>query len=80
MAECIAVLKAGSSSIKFALFEADGGERLLYRGQLENIGVSPRLSAEDASGKELLNNQWAPGEIDHRSGTKIIVETANENA
>lgn len=42
-ARTILTLNAGSSSIKFALFEADTGLRLLTTGQVEGIGSSARL-------------------------------------
>jgi polyphosphate kinase 2 len=72
----IAVINAGSSSIKFALFEEDDGQRLLFRGQIENIGVEPRLSVEGADGDKLAEHRWGASELDHKSATKIILETA----
>ena len=38
---CIAVLNAGSSSIKFALYEAGHDGALLFRGQVEDAYVTP---------------------------------------
>ena len=76
MADRVAVLNAGSSSIKFALFEADSSERLLFRGQIENIGVAPRMSVEDDGGKQLGEESWEADKLDHRSGTKVILETS----
>jgi acetate kinase len=72
----IAVINAGSSSIKFALFEEDDGQRLLFRGQVENIGVEPRLSVEGPDGDKLAEHQWSASELDHKSATKVILETA----
>jgi len=42
------VLNAGSSSLKFCVFERPAGEkwRLEARGQIEGIGTAPRLSAK----------------------------------
>ena len=40
MTGCIAVLNAGSSSIKFALYEAGRDGALLFRGQVERIGLA----------------------------------------
>ena len=40
MTGCIAVLNAGSSSIKFALYEAGRDGALLFHGQVENIGLA----------------------------------------
>ena len=55
------VLNAGSSSLKFCVFQRPTGEswRLEARGQIEGIGTSPRLSAKDASGQSLAD-QDAP--------------------
>ena len=72
----IAVMNAGSSSIKFALFEMGPKERLLFRGQVENIGVGPRMTVEDADGEEIKDESWDPGEVDHGSATRLILETA----
>ena len=49
------VLNAGSSSLKFCIFQRPLGEgwRLEARGQIEGIGTSPRLSAKDANGESL---------------------------
>lgn len=52
------VLNAGSSSLKFCVFQRPEfeGWRLAARGQIEGIGTSPRLSAKDADG-EILTKQ-----------------------
>ena len=41
MAERIAVVNAGSSSIKFALFDERRRIAAVFRGQVEKIGVAP---------------------------------------
>ena len=46
MSGCIAVINAGSSSVKFALYEAAGEVNVLFRGQVEGIGVAPHLKIE----------------------------------
>ncbi len=75
---CIAVLNAGSSSIKFALYEpgADGG--LLLRGQVERIGQAPRLEAKDAAGKLLAERTWSDGNLDHEAATAEIMALGRE--
>jgi acetate kinase len=52
------VLNAGSSSLKFCVFQrAEGSEwQVAGRGQIEGIGTSPRLSAKDAHGVVLAND------------------------
>jgi len=49
------VLNAGSSSLKFCVFQRPVGQswRLEARGQIEGIGTSPRLSVKDANGESL---------------------------
>lgn len=53
------VLNAGSSSLKFCVFQRPAGEgwRLEARGQIEGIPTSPRLSVKNASGGSLANQQ-----------------------
>ncbi len=74
MSGAIAVINAGSSSIKFALYEGDGSERILYRGQIEQIGVQPRLLVRDARGETVAEHSWPA--IDHTGATHEIIETA----
>ena len=51
------VLNAGSSSLKFCVFEKVGDSEweVAARGQIEGIGTSPRLSAKDSSGTILAD-------------------------
>ena len=72
----IAVMNAGSSSIKFALFDHDEAQSLLFRGQVENIGVAPRLGVEGPDGEKVAEHEWGARELDHKSATKVILETA----
>jgi acetate kinase len=53
------VLNAGSSSLKFCVFERPKSEgwRIAGRGQIEGIGTSPRLSAKDDQGEKLVDEQ-----------------------
>jgi acetate kinase len=75
--DCLAVINAGSSSIKFALYAADD-EELLFRGQVENIGISPHLKARDAAGATVAEHSWPSEGFDHRSATQEIVRLANQ--
>jgi acetate kinase len=72
--ERTAVLNAGSSSIKFALY--DEASALLFRGQIERIGTGPRLSAHDAAGKQVAERTWPA--LDHRAATRAIVGVISE--
>ena len=62
MGAAIAVLNAGSSSIKFSLFDAgDGDLRLALRGQAEGLYTAPRFVARDAGGTTLAEKSWGDG-------------------
>jgi acetate kinase len=74
----IAVLNAGSSSIKFALYEATSEETLLFRGQIESIGLAPHLKAVDASGATLAERRWGDGKLDHHAATNEILTLGRE--
>src|SRR5687768_8492716 len=52
------VLNAGSSSLKFCVYErpVNGNWPVAARGQIEGIGISPRLQVKDADG-ELLEKR-----------------------
>ena len=73
---CIAVINAGSSSIKFALYADGTGDELLFKGQIEKIGTAPRMKVSSAAGDKLVEREWAASELDHRAGTNVILETA----
>jgi acetate kinase len=53
------VLNAGSSSLKFCVFQRPAGEiwRLEARGQIEGIGTSARLSVKDAESHSLADEK-----------------------
>src|SRR3974377_654687 len=51
------VLNAGSSSLKFCVFQRPAQSwEIAARGQIEGIGTSPRLSAKDANDEILVDN------------------------
>jgi acetate kinase len=77
MPDCLAVLNAGSSSIKFALCAAPD-ESLLFRGQIESIGLEPRLKVRDTAGSTIAEQKWPPENFDHSAATRQIVQVAND--
>jgi acetate kinase len=52
----ILTLNAGSSSIKFALF--DGGTEAIVQGEIEKLAEAPHLHAADADGAILIDRRW----------------------
>ena len=71
MADCVLVLNAGSSSLKFCVYTlpAAGQWRLEARGQVEGIGTKPRFKAKDGS-DQLLAEQALDGTV-HDASTAL---------
>ncbi|MFI5034037.1 MAG: hypothetical protein ACHQPH_25400, partial [Reyranellales bacterium] len=67
---CIAVLNAGSSSVKFALYEAGDNGALLFRGQVEQLGLAPRMKVVDGKGETVTRRKWTNDQLDHRRATE----------
>ena len=62
MADAIAVVNAGSSSIMFSLFaEAHSELELMARGQIEAIYTAPCFVAKDGAGALLAEKSWDEG-------------------
>lgn len=61
MPKAILTLNAGSSSIKFALYEQGSGtQRLLSRGTIEGIGEAPRFTVRAPDATVLESYAWKP--------------------
>ena len=73
MSQGIAVINAGSSSIKFALYEATREENCLFRGQIDAIGVEPRLRVADGKGRVVEDRGFRPQGFDHDAATREIL-------
>jgi acetate kinase len=66
MAGSILTLNAGSSSLKFALFDtATPALTATVRGEIEELDAAPHLVARDAGGRVLAEHRW-PGGAGHR--------------
>jgi acetate kinase len=62
MANDIFTLNAGSSSLKFSLWEAETtGLRELFRGEIDKIGIAPHLSAREPSGRTVTDKRFDGG-------------------
>ena len=75
MSQAIAVLNAGSSSIKFSLFAQEGDDlALVVRGQAEGIHTSPRFTAKSPKGQTLSSHAWDEGtQLGHDGALEHIV-------
>ena len=58
--DSILVVNAGSSSVKFQVFETDGKSSLkrLIKGQMDGIGTRPRLRAQAADNTALIDQTY----------------------
>jgi len=65
MSETVLCLNAGSSSIKFELFEVMPRDelQLAFRGQLEGIGVQPHLTAKGGGDVPLIDRTYTVQEV-----------------
>jgi acetate kinase len=70
----VLVLNAGSSSLKFCVYQAGDADtwRLEARGQIEGIGTSPKFSAKDGAGRKLEDQQLGPSVTDARSALESL--------
>jgi acetate kinase len=59
MVDLAIVLNAGSSSLKFSLYQKPetGAWGLVARGQIDGIGTSPRFTASDGAGNRLADDR-----------------------
>jgi len=75
VADAIAVLNAGSSSLKFSLFaEQGGGLEVIARGQAEGIYTAPHFVAKSGNGKALEEKAWGKGvELGHDGALDHLV-------
>ncbi len=73
----IAVVNAGSSSIKFAVFDAGPEPALRLKGQIEGIGAAPRAKLSDAQGNVLVQEEPEPNGFDHAVATQTMMRIAS---
>jgi acetate kinase len=80
MADAIAVLNAGSSSIKYSLFMLRGQElELTLRGQVEGLFTRPRFVAKDAASQQLEEKTWDDGvQLGHAGALDHLVPYVRE--
>src|SRR6185436_16873216 len=66
MSESVLVINAGSSRVKFQLFDVTGVDRLERRmkGQMDGIGSRPPLVAMNDDGKPLIDRTSRTDEVD----------------
>ena len=78
MTDAVLTLNAGSSSLKFTLFEAAGLDRLqlVWCGEVERIGSAPRFVARNPTGATLTEQTWSDAEQDFQSLLTTVIDWA----
>jgi acetate kinase len=75
--DAILVVNAGSSSVKFQIFDSSAPDapRRLLKGQVDGIGARPRLRAEASDGSPLVDQSYAATEVaDVPTATAVAAE------
>lgn len=77
----VAVANAGSSSLKFSLYEVLAGDelKLVLRGLAEGLDTSPHFIAKDADGKVLREHSWGEGtKLGHDAALHHVIAAVRE--
>ena len=80
MSEAILALNAGSSSIKFSLFDTSNGKdtfTLLYQGGVDGIGSEPHFLVQDITGQRLVDEQLktkATAMPGHKEALEVLLD------
>lgn len=61
MSQLLLILNAGSSSLKFTLFEIKNSPEVVLRGQIDGLMTQPTFIARDAWGRIRDENRWPSG-------------------
>lgn len=79
MTDHVLALNAGSSSLKFALYELieDNRPSMRWRGQIERLGDAPRLLAQSAGGRSI--NEPLTDTKTHDEAIRAFLKMAREN-
>jgi len=80
MSGSILTLNAGSSSLKFALFETKDALVETVRGEIETLGDSPHFHAFDVDGKLLKEQSWpASAKPSFAEGLTLMLDFAENH-
>ena len=76
----IAVLNAGSSSLKFSIFlHQEGQLQPVFRGQLEGLFTTPRFLVRDQAGETAGERSWPEGtRLGHEGAIEHLFQWAEE--
>ena len=79
MDDYVLVLNAGSSSLKFCVYQPrDNAElEMLVGGQIEGIGSAPLLKAKNQAGKQIANQNLDSGIKDGYAAISFLAKLRN---
>lgn len=80
MSKTIAVLNAGSSSLKFSLFDETGAELALrLRGQIQSLPDAPRFTCRNAEDAVIAEQRWPEGSsLGHGAALDFLIAHLRE--
>ena len=78
MDDCLIVVNAGSSSIKFALHSAEPPFDARLRGLIEGIGTAPHLRLRNAAGATKLERHRPKEGFDHAAAVRAMLTLGPE--
>jgi acetate kinase len=75
MADALLVLNAGSSSLKFSVFQGGEPPEPLLRGQLEGLFTKPHFTARDTAGNAAGERTWEAGtKLGHSGAIEFLFD------
>ena len=74
----VVALNAGSSSIKFSIYALENLDKPRFKGQIEGIGVSPRLKVADAAGTKVVERSWDAAGFGHEQAGQTLLQSCVE--
>lgn len=82
MSQTLLTLNAGSSSVKFGLYDLDANQlRELVHGQVEGINVEPHFVMKGAAGEKITDQRWDKGQgpANHADCLKLFLDWLSAN-
>jgi acetate kinase len=73
MTDTILVLNAGSSSLKYAVFEQSDVMRPLLRGNISSLGARPRMAVWEGEGRQTVKSDLNRDAIDIKAAMELAI-------
>jgi acetate kinase len=74
MTDALLILNAGSSSLKFSVFDLGSDMTPILRGWIEPLPAAPTFKAFDAAGRVIDEHTWpAPSRVAHADAADFLL-------